>query len=76
VRIEKNPSLCYVNTINWKNIIMDDVVIKNDHFFIEENMDSNAYVFDLFVISELTFSYNKIFICFSNSNPMTYYIGS
>ena len=44
VRIEKNPSLCYVETVDWQRIIMDPIH-KEHHVFIEENMDRISWVF-------------------------------
>jgi hypothetical protein len=41
VRIEKNPSLCYVETIDWRQIVIDPIH-KKSHIFIEENMDEQA----------------------------------
>jgi len=41
VRIEKNPSLCNVDTVDWEKIVEDPLHNKH-HIFIEENMDSRS----------------------------------
>jgi Receptor L domain len=38
VRIEKNPTLCYVETINWRKIVVDPIH-KEHHIVIEENRE-------------------------------------
>ena len=38
VRIEKNPLLCYVETVDWRKIVMDPIH-KQSHVFTDENMD-------------------------------------
>jgi len=40
VRIEKNPRLCYVNTIKWKKIVVQQND-KNSHIEIADNQESN-----------------------------------
>lgn len=41
VRIEKNPSLCYVETINWRRIVVDPIH-KEHHVVIEENREAQT----------------------------------
>ena len=40
VRIEKNPNLCYVNTIEWTRIVVQETD-KKSHIEIADNQESN-----------------------------------
>jgi hypothetical protein len=41
VRIEKNPKLCYVDTINWRRIVVDPIH-KEHHVVVKKNPEART----------------------------------